>query len=112
MPPSDTPTWRELTPAALREALAAPNPPVVVDVRTRPEVEAYHLPGVRWIPLQELGLRVRELDPSRETVLLCEHGIRSVAACQFLSAQGFARLANLTGGMSVWDGPTAMGTPL
>jgi rhodanese-related sulfurtransferase len=103
--------WAEIGPKELEARLAAGERPVLVDVRTPPEVAAYHIPGIVWIPLNELGERYGELDPEREIVLLCEHGVRSSLACTFLHQNGFPRLGNLTGGMSVWDGPVERGLP-
>jgi rhodanese-related sulfurtransferase len=103
--------WTEITPQALAERLGAEESPLVVDVRTAPEVFAYHIPGVLWIPLNELAERYREIEPEREVVLICEHGVRSAMACRFLSAQGYTRLSNLAGGMSEWSGPVERGLP-
>jgi rhodanese-related sulfurtransferase len=103
--------WVELAPRALAERMGAGEMLIVVDVRTAPEVVAYHIPGVRWIPLNELADRFREIEPEGEVVLVCEHGVRSAMACQFLHDQGFKRLANLMGGMSEWTGPVERGLP-
>ena len=101
--------WVEMDPKALELRLAAGDAPLLVDVRTAPEVAGCRIPGIVWIPLDELGSRYPELDPERETVLLCEHGIRSVVACRFLQGKDYKRLINLTGGMSGWDGATESG---
>jgi rhodanese-related sulfurtransferase len=103
--------WVEVSPEALAGRLESGDPPVMVDVRTLPEVAAYHIPGILWIPLNELPARLSEMDPEQETVLLCEHGVRSVAACQFLQQNGFGKLGNMTGGMSGWNGPVQSGLP-
>jgi rhodanese-related sulfurtransferase len=56
--------------------------------------------------MHQLPARIGELAPERETVVVCEHGIRSQQAAQYLVAQaGFTNVANLEGGMSAWDGP-------
>ena len=103
--------WKEISPSELADRLEAGDGPVLVDVRTPPEVAAYHIPGIVWIPLDELTARYEELDPERETVLLCEHGVRSSMACLFLHQKGYPRLGNLTGGMSGWAGPIKQGLP-
>ena len=103
--------WKEVSPHDLARRLEGGDAPVLVDVRTPSEVTAYHIPGVVWIPLDEIMARYGELDPERETVLLCEHGVRSTMACRFLHAQGYRNLGNMTGGMSCWDGPTERGLP-
>jgi len=43
------------------------------------------------------------LDPERETVFICHHGIRSAQVCAFLARQGFAKIYNLAGGIDRWS---------
>lgn len=45
-----------------------------------------------------------ELDPERETICICEHGVRSAEAALFLTWRGFADAKSMAGGMSVWPG--------
>ena len=82
---------------------------VIVDVRTLPEWLGGHIPGARHIPLDELTARYQELDPEAETLVICQHGIRSAAAGQWLAAAGFDRVINVRHGMSRWDGPVEAG---
>jgi rhodanese-related sulfurtransferase len=77
----------------------------VLDVRTPREYESHHIPGSTLIPLQQLDSRYAELNPSREILVVCEHGIRSQDACLFLSEMGFKRLYHLIGGLSAYRGP-------
>lgn len=71
---------------------------VVVDVRTSEEWAAGHLAAARHIPLGELSVRARELDPQRMFLFVCRSGSRSAVAAQALAPQGFT-VANLGGGM-------------
>jgi len=75
----------------------------LVDVREPFEVGTGTLPGAVNIPLGELPARVGELDPARRVLLLCRSGNRSGQAAQWLAAQGFGDVVNLTGGMSVLE---------
>lgn len=78
----------------------------ILDVRTPEEFEGLgHIPSAMLIPIHELPQRLSELKPEQKTVVICEHGVRSEYACQFLQAQGFQALYNLTEGMAAWDGP-------
>lgn len=87
---------------ALRR-LAGPEPPLLLDVRTEEEFRDHHAPGAYLVPLDQLAARLGELDPARPTLVVCEHGMRSLMACQFLVARaGFTRVANVRGGMSAW----------
>ena len=47
-------------------------------------------------------MRIEELDPATRYLVTCEHGVRSVAACQILAQAGFQNLSNLQGGMAAW----------
>ena len=101
--------WNDLNPDAAHELLASETPPAVLDVRTEPEYHRHRIAGARLLPIQELAERVGELDPSIPHLVVCEHGVRSVAACEFLEAQGFTQLTNLSGGMAHW---VASGLPV
>jgi rhodanese-related sulfurtransferase len=35
-------------------------------------------------------------------LIVCEHGIRSMAACQALVDAGWANIVNIEGGMAAW----------
>lgn len=96
--------YRELFPEeALR--LYTAGDVVILDVRTLPEWRGGHIPGAVHIPLDELAARYQELDPARETLVVCAHGIRSAAAGQWLCQVGFDNVANVRYGMSAWPGP-------
>lgn len=73
-----------------------------IDVRQPDEVATGALEGAINIPLNELPIRMRELDPEKRTVLLCRSGGRSTQAAEFLSAAGFGDVVNLDGGMLVY----------
>lgn len=92
----------ELSALMLSRALAAPDPPLVLDVRDPWERALCHLQDSVHIPLQALPERVAELDPQRPTVVLCHHGVRSFQAARWLAHRGFAQVANLAGGIDAW----------
>ncbi|WP_047981112.1 rhodanese-like domain-containing protein [Ornithinibacillus contaminans] len=70
-----------------------------IDVRTPGEYNRDHQKPFRNIPLYELASRVRELDRSKEVVVICQSGIRSAKATRVLKRKGFDRIANVKGGM-------------
>lgn len=83
----------------------------VLDVRTRAEFEAGHIPRAHLIPLDELEDRLHELPGRDEQILVtCAAGGRSAQACQILAEHGFTRLLNLAGGMHAWPGPRERST--
>ena len=92
-----------LTVRALQERLAQPGePPVILDVREGWEMQICALPGSKHIPMGQIPDRLTELDPARETVVVCHHGVRSRRVIGFLEIHGFTSLYNLTGGVDAW----------
>ncbi len=76
----------------------------VVDVR---EPEEYigplgHIEGARLVPLGTLTARAKELDAAQPIVTVCRSGARSAQATVLLRKAGFAKVANLSGGMMRW----------
>lgn len=74
----------------------------LLDVRDPEEFEFVNLGG-KLIPLQELPGRFQELDSTREIVVYCHSGVRSLHAVSFLQSRGFAKVYNLAGGISAWS---------
>ena len=97
--PSDLPTW-------LQDA-AASGRPVVLDVREPWEVQTASIKpdgfDVIAIPMNEIPARLGELDADRPVACLCHHGARSQRVAMFLAQQGFAKLANISGGIDAWS---------
>ena len=86
-PSSDSPTpapeWdgvRELPPLVLASRRQAGDPITVIDVREEWEWTTVRVEGAQHIPLGEFASAVASLDPEAEVVLLCHHGMRSLAA--------------------------------
>ncbi len=74
----------------------------IVDVRNQTELDRLPaVPGARHIPIDELGNRWKELDPTRPTVVICHSGKRAHVGACWLSGQGFSQVHNLNGGMSI-----------
>jgi len=93
----------ELSPRELAARLARGDDFELIDVREPFEWEIARIEGARLSPLGTLAAAVPELDPSRELVLYCKGGVRSLKAARELQAAGFARLSNVTGGISRWS---------
>lgn len=63
---------------------------VLLDVRTREEFAAEHVPGAVNIPVQELPARITELgSPARKVVVYCRSGGRSATAAFLLKRAGY-----------------------
>lgn len=94
-------SW-EITPRELKQRLEKGDALQIVDVRDAEELKIARLDAIH-IPLTDLVMRYRELDPDRETVLVCHHGIRSAQATLLLSQLGFEKVKNLKGGIDRWS---------
>jgi rhodanese-related sulfurtransferase len=93
----------EIGARALAEALAAPEPPQLVDVRTAAEFRHGHVRGAISAPISVLQgqLAGLGLDPRRRVVAICLTAHRSIPAVRLLRRAGFDA-AQLAGGMLAW----------
>lgn len=96
--------YRDLDPADAQRELQQDKTMRILDVRTEPEYQSHRLPGSVLIPVQELDRRLAELDRNANWLVHCEHGRRSLFACEMLAQAGFKKLANLRGGLAYWAG--------
>ena len=93
---------RTVTAEPLRRMLGGRLAPRLLDVRSREEFAHDHLPAARNIPIEDLEQGLAELDPMVDLVVVSEHGIRSLRACERLLARGFLKVVNLIGGLSAY----------
>ena len=101
----------EMTPRELATRLARGDELDVIDVREPYEWEIARIPGARLIPLGTLPRALSSLDPRREIVLHCHHGIRSARGADLLRGAGFTRVWNLAGGIDRWSGEVDASVP-
>ena len=92
----------EISPKDLKARLDKHEPVVLLDVRDDWETKLARLENAIHIPTEEIELRAGELDPNEETVVYCHHGVRSAAVASYLRQLGFAKVANLSGGLDEW----------
>ncbi|MGJ3238682.1 MAG: rhodanese-like domain-containing protein [Anaerolineae bacterium] len=74
----------------------------LVDVRSKMEYAQGHVPHAVNIPLNELKVRVNEIDQSKPVVVVCASGNRSMSGSDALVAAGFPQVYNLQGGTMIW----------
>ena len=74
----------------------------LLDVREAWELGVASVPDVVHIPMGEIASRIGELDASKETVVLCRSGKRSLEVAKYLDGNGF-RAVNLAGGILAWS---------
>src|SRR6266849_6340226 len=82
---------------------------VLVDVREPEEYVHGHVAGAINIPQADLASRLEELPRDRRLILICQLGMRSLRAAQFLKQAGFDDVVTAAGGTSAW---CAAGQPL
>jgi rhodanese-related sulfurtransferase len=75
----------------------------LLDVREPYEFAYASLANSVLIPLGQLQRRIGELDPEREIVVICHHGVRSQQAALYLAHHGFKKVVNLSGGIDAWS---------
>jgi len=106
---ASTPPVREIDIDALE---ARPPDAVVLDVREPEEYAHGHVPGAVSLPQADLASRLDEVPRDRAVMLVCQRGMRSYRAAQFLVQMGIDQVASVNGGTAAWraaDKPLAMG---
>ena len=94
---------RDISPAELRDYLASSNSePLLLDVREPWEFRICSIEGSQLIQMVQLPAALNALDPARETVVICHHGVRSRQVAMYLDYQGFSSVLNLAGGVDAW----------
>ena len=93
----------EIDPVALKHRRDQGDDVFVLDVREPQEIEIAPFPGAAHIPMGDIPSRLTELDPDRETVVVCHHGVRSAQVAMYLARMGFEHVLNLTGGIDAWS---------
>ncbi len=95
-------TFTNVSPSEANEMIRNDNIQVI-DVRTLEEYNSGHIPNAKLLPLQELPIRLKELDPNEKYIIICKSGNRSTQASQLLIKNGFKNIYNINGGMNHWE---------
>lgn len=94
----------EITTAELSERLKQAAPLILLDCREPEEYQFCHLPESLHIPMNQIPGRLDDLDPEQDLVVICHHGVRSLAVTRWLrEAAGYARVWSLRGGINAWS---------
>ena len=94
----------EFTPREFVDRRAGGEDMTLLDVREDWEVALAPVPTETvHIPMGEISDRISELDPKKETVVICRSGGRSAQVADFLQCQGFGKVFNLSGGILAWS---------
>jgi rhodanese-related sulfurtransferase len=92
-----------LSAAALRDALASPQPPFVMDVRDPEEFTSFRIAGAVSIPLDDIAARLKEVAAGRPIVLVDHAGHQVPIAGRLLHALGRKDVKRLDGGILRWQ---------
>lgn len=93
---------KEITPQQVAERLKNGESLKLLDVRETSEWVEGHVIGAKHIPLGQLLMRIDELHPEEEMIVMCLSGGRSGLACELLSEKGY-NVVNMAGGLSAWS---------
>ncbi len=104
---------RELMPWDLAERLAAPDAPLLLDVREPAEFARLHIPGSINVPRGVLEQACEwdhdETEPalvgahSRAIAVVCRSGNRSLLAAETLHVLGYSHVVSLATGLRGWN---------
>ena len=95
----------EMTVREVHDYMKEGNDPVLLDVRGLDEWERGHLKGSVHIPRGKLEYRAEETmpDKSREVIVICAGGVRSLLAGETLKAMGYEKVISMDGGYGDWE---------
>lgn len=94
---------KQITASQLHAYLQTAEPkPLLLDVREPREFAHCHIEGSLHIPMNDVPARLAELDPAREIITICHHGMRSASVANFLIGRGYINVTNLVGGVDAW----------
>lgn len=108
--PSDVSAWLQAQAANSGAAQVT-----VLDVREPWEVQTASIRAEGFtlvaIPMNDVPARLVELDADQPIACLCHHGARSQRVASFLAQNGFAHVANISGGIDAWSQEMDAGVP-
>lgn len=95
----------EINVQAVKAMLDAKSDFLLLDCRTPAEHATANIPNSILIPMNDIPARINELEPHRESLIVvhCHHGGRSLRVTEWLLAQGFTNVQNMTGGIDAWS---------
>ena len=98
-------TYTQISQDVAKDMILKDGSLVIVDVRTKGEYEAGHIPGAILIPNESITDRKPEHLPDMNQVILvyCRSGNRSKQAAQKLANMGYKKVYEF-GGINTWNG--------
>lgn len=77
---------------------------LLLDVREPFELEICRIDRASHVPMRRIPEALAELPRDRHLLVLCHHGGRSRRVTEYLRAQGFTAVSNVSGGIDAWAG--------
>ena len=81
---------------------ARPGKVQILDVREPDELAICRVAGAAHIPMRQVPTHLDTLPRDQHLLVLCHHGSRSLRVTQWLRAQGFIAVSNISGGIEAW----------
>lgn len=102
---AETSNIETITPAELSQRLKEPNPPIILDVRTRDEYSSGHIDTALNLPHDELERRLDEIPGNKtsEIVVYCRSGKRARIAENILIEKGYQNVKDLARHWQGWS---------
>lgn len=75
----------------------------MLDVREQDEYDEKHIPDITLLPMSTLENHIDEIPTDKTVVVTCRTGNRSNQVTQFLRANGFDNVHNMSGGIVDWE---------
>lgn len=95
--------YRKITPEEAKARMDSGEEVLILDVRTKEEYDAGHIPSAILLPNEEIGIEAPELLPDKDAQILiyCRSGRRSAEAAYKLVALGYTGVYDF-GGIIDW----------
>jgi rhodanese-related sulfurtransferase len=93
----------QISPADLSERLKKGDALALVDVRSREEWDAVHLPESKFLTQELMQEILSQWPKDKEIVFICHHGMRSLDAAAFFAGHGFHKAKSMKGGIDAWS---------
>ena len=74
----------------------------LLDVREPWETEIANISGSLNIPINDINIRMNEIDRNHPVAVICHSGIRSAKVADILLENSFREVANVEGGIHEW----------
>ncbi|HRP63370.1 MAG TPA: rhodanese-like domain-containing protein [Phycisphaerales bacterium] len=95
----------EITPKDVLHLPTGSDGMLLLDCRTEQERALAHIADSMFLPMNELGDRLAELEPHRDRpiVVYCHTGRRSLMVARALRQAGFDHASSMAGGIDRWS---------